>query len=220
MPENAEAQNEPVSSVDEAALTAAYHEQAATLRTRLRRRLSYAADADEALQEVFLRAWAARGRGITSLGGYLHGITERVALERLRERQRWGLPGNQEAALETPDSKTPEDIVAGNQICDRIEKALRGLPPARGRAWRMHVDGATQQQIAAELGVSRAMARKHIDRARMHVDAILHEKLPALTLHPGTRRGAIVLPPLAIGTALRRAVRFLLRWMRRASSVS
>lgn len=70
-----------------------------------------------------------------------------------------------DAALPAPDA-TPSAQVLAREEEDRVRQAIDRLPEPLRAAWRLHLDGQTQDQIAALLGVDRSTVSRHLKKAR------------------------------------------------------
>ena len=138
------------------------------IATRL---LDSAADADDAVQETWMRLQRSDAAAIVSLEAWLTTVVSRVSLDLLkaprRSRERsWNVePWRDEPVAETPD---PAETVAA---ADRIEVALltvlEVLTPSERVAFVLHdVFGLPFDEIAAALEKTPAAARQLASRAR------------------------------------------------------
>ena len=73
--------------MDDEGLAERFEENRARLRAVAYRMLGSASDADDAVQEGWLRAARAGADGVVNLDGWLTTITSRVCLDMLRSRQ-------------------------------------------------------------------------------------------------------------------------------------
>ena len=131
-------------------------------------RLSNEQDAQELAQEAYLRLLrASDSKLIRDPAAYLF----RIARNLLHE---WytSLPPPQESLddLELADEGlTVEDHAYIAQNMDRLEKALLRLSPKCRAVVLMHRrDGMTYDEIAAALGISSSMVKKHLSRGLAH----------------------------------------------------
>lgn len=124
------------------------------------------ADADEALQETFVRAWRAlpRFRGEASVGTWLVRIAMNVA-RTARVRR----PDND--ALDDPDrlqsgGRSGHDQVAGGQAADAVRRAVATLPPRqRETVWLKVFDDRTYREVAKIMGLSEGAVKAHYHQA-------------------------------------------------------
>lgn len=136
-----------------------------TLRAVCRGMLTRREDAEDALQETFLRAL--RGlesfRGEAQLKTWLVKIAVHVCLAR-----RKALPA--EATLDelhTPTAPSPERAVVRQALLD---EALALLPPARRVALLLKAEGWTLEEIGLAHGWSTARTKVELYRARLALD--------------------------------------------------
>lgn len=151
-------------------------EQFDTLRPHLRtvahRVLGSAADADDAVQETWLRAQAAGTEGVENLGGWLTTIVGRVALNLLRSRAT-----RRETGWEThvPDPVVTADgpeqrAVASDDLGAALLVVLDALTPAERVAFVLHDQFAVPfEDVAPVVDRSVAATRQLASRARRKV---------------------------------------------------
>jgi RNA polymerase sigma-70 factor (ECF subfamily) len=111
------------------------------------------ADAEDAVQEAFVRFWRARQRAAEPLP-YLYACVKRAALERLRGE---GRRKRRELAAAMPESGGPwfADPVEGEERRAAIEAALAGLPENQREVLVLKVWGdLTFSEIAPAIDVS------------------------------------------------------------------
>jgi RNA polymerase sigma-70 factor (ECF subfamily) len=141
------------------------------------RLLGRPADAEDAAQTVFLRAYQRYDEVVTSpaAAGWLKTTTRNVCLNHLaRYRSRWRLFS--ELAEEGRPSYAEGLAADVLPIVDRLERAdlgaaleqaIHGLPDhQRVPLVLFHFEGASYQEIADTLGVSLAKVKTDIHRAR------------------------------------------------------
>lgn len=132
-----------------------------------RRLLGDASEAEDAVQESFLKAWQAlpryeaRGR----LAGWLASIAQRVCLDRLRARREWSQLSAEPSAPAPPLSYAERDEVA---------QALSDLAPReRVLIHAKYTLGMSGPEIAAELSLSPGNVRVLLHRALRSLRAAL-----------------------------------------------
>jgi RNA polymerase sigma-70 factor (TIGR02957 family) len=136
--------------------------------------LGSAADAEDVLQETWLR-WAGADLGdVRDERAYLVRITTRQALNRLRTMKRrkeaYVGPWLPEPLLTTPD--VAEDAELAESLSMAIMLVLETLSPTERVVFVLHeVFAVGHDEIAAALGKSAAAVRQIAHRARKHVDA-------------------------------------------------
>jgi RNA polymerase sigma-70 factor (ECF subfamily) len=148
------------------------------LRAVAYRMLGSLSEADDALQEAWLRVSRAGSGGVDNLGGWLTTVVARVCLDMLRSRS-----ARREQPLEAVH--LPDPIISNHDAPDPEEEAmladsvglallvvLEQLAPAERLALVLHDTFAVPfDDIAAILGRSPAAARQLASRARRRVRA-------------------------------------------------
>jgi RNA polymerase sigma-70 factor, ECF subfamily len=143
------------------------------------RLLANPADAADVTQEVFLRAYERfdQLRDSPTVGGWLKTVATNISLNHLsRYRARWSffseLFGGGREDQEEKEIEFPSDESVGEQL-DRserrvlVEQALQKLPAAqRVPLVLYHFEELTYEEIAARLGISLALVKTNIFRAR------------------------------------------------------
>ncbi|MFG1616251.1 RNA polymerase sigma-70 factor [Nonomuraea wenchangensis] len=152
--------------------------------------LGSAADAEDALQETWLR-WVKVDLGqVSDQRAYLVRIVTRRALDRLRTMKRrkeeyvgsW-LP---EPLLTTPD--VAEDVELAESVSMALMLVLETLSPTERAVFVLReVFTVGYDEIAAAVGKTPATVRQIAHRARRHVDA----RRPREAVSPGEARAAV-----------------------------
>lgn len=152
-------------------LLAAYLEQRQDLVRFFTLRLRSAPEAEDLVQDIYLRIQAAEPREtVGNPGGYLYRLGSNLLLDRLRgERRRAAREGEWRASHQSmmgadPVAEGPgaDDAVAARMRLEAIVEVLRELPPQTQRVFRMHkFDGLSHSQVAEALGISRSAVEKH-----------------------------------------------------------
>jgi len=167
-------------------LAAAYAEHRAQLLRFLIARTGQPADAEELLQEVWLKIGAARTGPIADARAYLYRVAQNLALDRLREMKRravrerdWAdVTLDQRADAPEPAATVDAEsalIAAGE--AQRLADAIARLPPGAGRAFRLHkLDGLSHAEVALRMGISRKGVEGHMATAMTHLRRLLAEK--------------------------------------------
>lgn len=148
------------------------------LRAVAYRMLGSAGEADDAVQEAWLRVSRSGTAGVENLGGWLTTIVSRVCLDMLRSCR-----SRRETSLEEPDVYMPDPIVGREDRVDPEQEALLGdsvglallvvlqsLSPAERLAFVLHdMFGVPFGEIGPIVGRSPAAARQLASRARRRV---------------------------------------------------
>ncbi|MER6990971.1 sigma-70 family RNA polymerase sigma factor [Saccharopolyspora hirsuta] len=129
------------------------------------------ADAEDAVQDAWLRLASVDRAGIRDLGAWLTTVVSRLCLDRMRsaavQREQYVGPWLPEPLVTSLDDD-PGDIVAGqDDLRMAALRVLHELPPDQRLAFVLH-DGfdVPFAEIAEVLGCSVVAARQHASRAR------------------------------------------------------
>ncbi|MBB3103065.1 sigma-70 family RNA polymerase sigma factor [Azomonas macrocytogenes] len=153
-----------------AILATLYRENHRWLRGWLNRQLQCPQDAADLTQDTFLRALYSRQlEEIQEPRAFLGTLARRLLCNFWRRRQleRSYL----EALVLLPDNCVPseEDIALVREAIEAIDQLLDGLPRRARRAFLLNrLDGLTQPEIAARLGISLATVERDLRRAYLH----------------------------------------------------
>ncbi|MCA5891910.1 sigma-70 family RNA polymerase sigma factor [Isoptericola sp. NEAU-Y5] len=154
------------------------------LRTVAYRVLGSGADADDAVQEAWVRAHGAGADGVENLGGWLTTIVGRVALNLLRARtsrretawatgeERWGdrVPDPVLAADVVAPAGPEQRAVTSDELADALVVVLDALTPAERVAFVLHDQFSVPfEDVAPIVGESVAATRQLASRARRKV---------------------------------------------------
>lgn len=159
--------------------TAWYAEAFERQRTRLRavayRMLGSLTDADDAVQEAWLRLGRADASAIDNLAGWLTTVVGRVCVDMLRARQarREDLPGSwlPEPVISAADASDPEqEALLADSVGLALLVVLDSLQPAERLAFVLHdMFGVPFEDIAPVVERTPAAARQLASRARRRV---------------------------------------------------
>jgi RNA polymerase sigma-70 factor (ECF subfamily) len=169
--------------MDEELLAGRFEGNRARLRAMAYRMLGSASDADDAVQEAWLRAARAGADGVGNLDGWLTTITSRVCLDMLRSRQarreelagaaeeEFGLRAAVGGAAGSADAGGPEqEAVLADSVGLALLVVLDRLAPAERVAFVLHDSfGVPFDEIAQITGRSPDAARQLASRARRRV---------------------------------------------------
>jgi RNA polymerase sigma factor (sigma-70 family) len=137
-------------------------------------------EAEDVMQELWLRLGAAPTGPIANGRAYLFRMAQNLVLDRLREHKRrlardgaWvqsevgtGAGGED---LADPDANAETAMILRDDA-DRLAQAISALPPAAREAFRLHkIDGLAHAEVARRLGISRSGVEKHIAVAMAHL---------------------------------------------------
>ncbi len=134
------------------------------------RMVGSAADADDVVQETFLKAYRQIGRfeSRSNLGTWLHRIAVNCSLDLLRQRPRRSeepvvleARGNDES-----ERPSPERLAFATEVQSRVARALGELSHAERAAFLLrHFEGHSIEEIGDVLGLRRAATKHTVFRA-------------------------------------------------------
>jgi RNA polymerase sigma-70 factor (ECF subfamily) len=146
----------------------------------LRARTGDAGEAEEIIQELWLRLQKLRTGPIGNGRAYLFQIANNLVLDRVRERQRrarrdrlWAesvqLDDAAGGEVAAPQPAPPEALIEQEEL-QQLNLAMAALPEAARRAFLLHkIEGCSHAEVAARLGISRSGVEKHIALAMKHL---------------------------------------------------
>jgi RNA polymerase sigma-70 factor (ECF subfamily) len=158
-----------VAQLDEAAFSAFYATQARQLWAYVYRVTGNSADADDVVQEAFLRLLrSGPGTNDEERRRFLFRVASNLMVDRWRRGKREG--------RDQPES-VPEVAVPARAPDDDVARTFAELS-ARERAllWLAYVEGATHQEIAASLGVGTRSIKVLLFRAKRRLRGLLLSK--------------------------------------------
>jgi RNA polymerase sigma-70 factor (ECF subfamily) len=141
------------------------------------RMLGQAADAEDALQEVFLQAFRKLGsfKGESALGTWLYRLAMNLYLDRLRSRG-----AHEDRATDRLEAAGPaftQDRDPGVEMAVNrldLERALDQLPAGYRAAFVLHdVEGFEHREVGTILGISEGTSKSQVHKARMRLRQLL-----------------------------------------------
>jgi RNA polymerase sigma-70 factor (ECF subfamily) len=152
-----------------------YSEKRANLVRVFAARLRSVAEAEDLIQDLFLKIQALGEPEVEGDGSaLLFRMANNLMLDRLRSQARAGARDESWRGLQTStqgiqpvaDAPSAEDVVAGRQRLNLMMTTLRTLPSQVARAFTLHkLDGLSHAETAAAMGVSRSSVEKHVSAA-------------------------------------------------------
>lgn len=172
-------------SGDEKAYDEVYRRYTGRVRRICVRMLGNTQDADEAVQETFLKAYQALGRfnGSYQLGAWLARIAANVCVDHVRFRARSARLVSLDADHETiKTEKGPEELFAGSD--PRLETAIGNIQPLHAEALKLRaLGGLSHEEMAGKLSMTPAQVKALLHRARTSFKRAW-DRAEALTLVP------------------------------------
>jgi len=131
-------------------------------------------DAEDVVQEVYLRVHRSGIKGVEDMRAWLARIAFRLAIDRLRKPHALELP-----AMEMPSSEPDaERLAIHRQRVERVQKLIAALPEAlRYPLVLSAIEEMNSRQIGEVMDIPESSVRGRIFRARQ----ILKERLSAMT---------------------------------------
>jgi RNA polymerase sigma factor (sigma-70 family) len=159
-------------------LTEGFEKNRGRLRAVAYRMLGSLAEADDAVQEAWLRVARADASEVDNLSAWLTTIVARVCLNALRSRNARReepldahVPDPVITRADGPDASNPEEqALMADSVGLALQVVLETLPPAERLAFVLHdTFGLPFEEIAPMVGRSPAAARQLASRARRRV---------------------------------------------------
>lgn len=159
------------SGLAERGLVALYLERRAALVRFFTTRTGSASEAEDIVQDIYLKIAALDAAEIENPTAYLYRLGTNVMLDRVRTRRRaaarddaYGQASVTRSGGESvEEAPSAEDAVAARQGLTRLLAALAELPDQTRRVFTMHkLDGLSYAEVATELGVSRSAVEKRM----------------------------------------------------------
>jgi RNA polymerase sigma-70 factor (ECF subfamily) len=154
-------------------LAALYGVYRADLLRFLTARTGDAGEAQDILQDLWIKAQQSPGAPVANGRAYLYRMAQNMVVDRLRERQRRGrrervwsdeATGFQAAGIEPADSGlNAEEAMLDREEVARLASAIATLPEGARRAFELHkVEGLSHADVAIRLGISKSGVEKHM----------------------------------------------------------
>ncbi len=147
-------------------LSELYLEEACRLRRRYRRLGLSAEEAEDLVQEAFLKLSQPPPQEIRDLRAYLRRIAENLFFDLLRgaRRRREVFPVEARLSEEAADERpSAEEALTTREAEEALDRALAELPPRCREVVRLHkFEGLSYVEISQRLGVSRNTVMVHM----------------------------------------------------------
>ena len=124
------------------------------------------ADAEDALQDLFIKLWSSRATldGIRNPKGYALILMKHICIDRIRKS---GRTSSLEQGNEVPSESTPETDASDKEMLRIMEDVVDGLPPDQQRVVRMHFyEDRDYAEISENTGLTQGNVRVLVSRAR------------------------------------------------------
>lgn len=141
------------------------------LRRLLRSRGRSADDTDDLIQEAFLRLQMyRREREVREPEAFLVRTALNLSINAARQRRSHGIHVSQdlEASTIIDPTPSPDEVVAAQERLQRLRAGIETLNPRTREVLLLHrIEGYSQAQIAARLGITVSAVEKHIAKAAL-----------------------------------------------------
>lgn len=149
-----------------------YSHEVRSLRGFVRSKLSNIADADDIVQEAYLRLYGAQKKGkLQNIRGFLYRIASNLVIDHYRAIRNNVQHVEFEEHTENILAERVEQASLESQTLVREQlrtllQCIENLPPRCQQVFVLHrVNQFTQREIAEQLGISTQMVEKHIAKA-------------------------------------------------------
>jgi len=164
------------------ALARLWDETSPLINGLLRRMLEYAEDAEEALLDVYMKAWknaASYSPGRGSVQSWLVIMARSIAIDRIRQKR--ALPKtagieNDNAPEFVSGDPSPEEQTEDAQRTRKVQTVLRELPAEQREVLELaFFAGYTHSELAKRLGQPLGTVKSRIRMALMRLKSVLEE---------------------------------------------
>lgn len=141
------------------------------------RLLGNRADAEEVVQDVFLRVWEHAGRwrpGKARFDTWMYRVTVNLCYDRLRRRREVATDAPPERADDAPDAAA---MIHSSQVAARVREALKRLPQRQRTAITLcHHQGLSNIETAEILEVSVEAVESLLSRGRKKLRTLMKDE--------------------------------------------
>jgi RNA polymerase sigma-70 factor (ECF subfamily) len=150
-----------------------YHDHRPALLRMLTARTGEPSDAEDLLQELWIRVQRQPPVEVQHARAYLFRMAQNLLTDRMRARQRrmtrerrWSDEATDFApsmSAQVDHAKTAEQLMLEREDIATLASAIASLPDGARRAFELHkIDGVSQLEVADRLGISKSGVEKHM----------------------------------------------------------
>lgn len=148
----------------------AYLNKRANLVRFFTARTSSQAEAEDIVQEIYLKVTTAGPAQLENATAYLYRLGTNVMLDRVRARRRtitrddaYHQTVNTGPHADAADIPDPDAAMDARRRLEGVMRTVDALPPQCRRVFLMHkIEGLSYAEVAERLGVSRSAVEKHM----------------------------------------------------------
>ena len=174
-------------------LNEAWQQHAPELRSWMRRRLACTQDADDLMQDLFIKAWhqGTQFCAIQNPRAWLFEVARNALADRLKvKREMVALPE------ELPQEDLAQDAV--DQLSACLPRVLGELPPADRQAIELcDLQGLSQAEYALKAGLTLSAAKSRLQRARLKLQKQMSQACQVQLDELGHVEDFVPRPPLS-----------------------
>lgn len=169
----------------ESAFEILYHKYSKQLYWKLLKMVKESEQADEILQELFIKVWERRNQidSEQSFGAFLHKIAQRMVVDHYR---RIAMITKAHVYLQenTTEIVSPtEDSIENNETSELLTQAIATLSPQRQQAFKLcRIDGKSHKEAAELMEVSPNTVKNHLVSATKQIKEYLENSQRAKVL--------------------------------------
>ena len=152
-------------------LSELYRQHRAAALKVARRILHDAAEAEDVVQEVFVRLWSRPGAfdGRSAWSTWLHRVMVNSSINRLRALRRQG-----RLELEREPPPSPEELASTHELRTMFQAALREVGGRQEQVvWMRELRGFSYPEIASMLRIPEGTVKSTLHRARARAFAVM-----------------------------------------------
>ena len=172
-----------VAEGDREAFTCLYHRYFYYLFTLAMRYIKDESEAEDVLQQVFIKLWQMRDSGAIkdNVRGYLFAMTRNSIMNYVRDKNRL-LQRNYRLSQEIGEEEQDIWVIADKEdLISEMKKAIEALPPQQKRIANLRCEGLSNQEIASRLHLSLNTVNSHYTKGLKALKTAL-SALMSLTL--------------------------------------
>ncbi len=150
------------------------------LRRFVRSRVASRHDAEDVIQEAYLRVLRYSAEHVVqSEERLLFSAARNLAVDNRRRQKVWERNAADCALLAAEDSPASDEVLEARQRLKHVQEAIDLLPSRCREIFLLHrIEGLSYSQIAKSVGISVSAVEKHIARACLSIDAYVNGEYP------------------------------------------